>query len=71
MKVLERTLDEIARNNQIMSGSEKVFEALSWNSCMMCVQIRSMVGAGGSHDDVDVETFVESLVVHAHLPRLL
>ena len=71
MKVLERTLDEIARNNQIMSGSEKVFEALSWNSCMLCVQIRSMVGAGGSHHDVDVETFVESLVVHAHLPRLL
>ena len=28
MKVLERTLDEIARNTQIMSGSEKVFRSL-------------------------------------------
>ena len=28
LKVLERTLDEIARNNRIMSGSEKVFRAL-------------------------------------------
>ena len=38
---------------------------------MLCVRTRSRVGAGGSHDDVGVETFVESLVVHAHLPRLL
>ena len=28
LKVLERTLDEIARNDQIMSGGEKVFGGL-------------------------------------------
>ena len=38
---------------------------------MLCVRTRSMVGTGGSHHDVGVETFVEYLVVHAHLPRLL
>ena len=38
---------------------------------MLCVRTRSMVGTGGSHHDVGVETVVESLVVHAHLPRLL
>ena len=43
----------------------------SRNSCMLCVRTRSMVGTGGSHHDVGVETVVESLVVHAHLPRLL
>ena len=38
---------------------------------MLCVRTRSRVGAGGSHHDVDVGTTVKSLVVHAHLPRLL
>ena len=34
---------------------------------MLCVRTRSMVGADGSNHDVGVETFVESLVVHAQL----
>ena len=38
---------------------------------MLYVRTRSRVGAGGSHHDVVVETVVESLVVHAQLPRLL
>ena len=36
---------------------------------MQCVQSRSRVGAGGSHHDVGVETVVESLAEHAHLPE--
>ena len=37
LKVLERTLDEIARNDQIMSGSEKVFRGLQPEQvCAMC-----------------------------------
>ena len=38
---------------------------------MPCERTRSRVGADGCHHDVGVETVVESLVVHAHLPRLL
>ena len=72
LEVLERTLDEIARNNRFMSRGEKMMrEALHQNNCMLCVRTRSRVGAGGSHHDVDVGTIVKSLAVHAHLPRLL
>ena len=46
-------------------------EALSQNSCMLCLRTRSRVGAGGSHHDAGVETVVKSLLVHAHLPKLL
>ena len=37
---------------------------------MVSVRTRSRVGTGGSHHDVGVETVVESLVVHAHLPKM-
>ena len=66
LKVLERTLDEIARNGQITSGGEKVFRGLQPEQLYaMC----SKVGAGGSHHDVGVEPVVVSLAVHTHLSR--
>ena len=69
LKVLERTLDEIARNDQIMSGGEKVFRGPEPEQlCAMSANSLQGLG-GGSHLDVGVGTVVKSLVVHAHLPR--
>ena len=68
--MLERTLDEIARNDQNMSGGEKVFRGLEPEQ-LYAVCANSLHGGAGSHHDVGVETFVKSLVLHAHLPILL
>ena len=38
---------------------------------MQCVQTRSRVEAGGSHNDVVSQTVVKSLDMHAHLPILI
>ena len=46
LKVLERTLDEIARNDLIMSGGERVLRGLEPE------QLYAICGAGGSHRDV-------------------
>ena len=45
LEVLERTLDEIARNNRITSRGEKVMSGLEAERCMLCVRTRSRVGA--------------------------
>ena len=71
LEVLERTLDEIARNNRVMSRSEKMMRGLEPEQLYAMCANSSRVGAGGSHHDVDVGTIMKSLVVHAHLPRLL
>ena len=71
LEVLERTLDEMARNNQITSRIEKMMRGLQPEQLYaMCAN--SLQGwAGGSHHDVDAGTIMKSLVVPAHPPRLL
>ena len=71
LEVLERTLDEIARNNRITSRGEKVMRCLEPEQLhAMCAN--SLQGWGRwKSPDVGVGTVVKSLVVHAHLPRLL
>ena len=70
--LVDKKLDEIARNNRITSRSEKTMRGTEPEQLYaMCANSRSRVGAGGSYHDVDVGTIVKSLVVHAHLPRLL
>ena len=62
LEVLERTLDEIARNNRIASRGEKVMRGLEPEQLYaMCANSLQ----GGSHHDVDVETILKSLVVCA------
>ena len=71
LNVLDRTLEKIARNDQIVSGGENVFGSLVPEQLYAVCSNSLQVGADRSHHDVGVETVVENLVVHAHLPRLL
>ena len=71
LEVLERTLDEIARNNRVMSRGERMMRGLEPEQLhAMCANSLQDWGKWKCHD-VDVGTIVKSLVVHAHLPRLL
>ena len=70
LKVLERTLDEIARNDQITSGGEKVFRGLEPEQLYaMCANLMQGWSRWKCHHDVGVEPVVVSLAVHTHLPR--
>ena len=62
--MLERTLDEIARNDQIMSGGEKAFGSLEPEQLhVLCANSLKGWRAGGSHHNVGSQT-VSKIVEH-------
>ena len=65
-------LDEIARNNRVMSRGEKMTRGLEPEQ-LYAVCANSLQGLGQVDVimDVDVGTIVKTLVVHAHLPRTI